>query len=66
MQSQGMMHSLSLEKHQQNFPGSGMIRAFSRAVSQQNSTSRGQPSTAGVDIDHFFLFQFADTHKFIT
>ena len=37
------MHSLSLEKHQQNFPGSGMIRAFSRAVSQQNSTSRGQP-----------------------
>ena len=25
------------------FPGSGMIRAFRRAVSQQNSTSRGQP-----------------------
>lgn len=43
MQSHGMEYSFSLEKHQQNFPGSGMIRAFRRAVSQQNSTSRGQP-----------------------
>ena len=30
-------------KTPENFPGSGMIRAFRRAVSQQNSTSRGQP-----------------------
>lgn len=67
MQSHGMEYSFSLEKHQQNFPGSGMIRAFRRAVSQQNSTSRGQPRLRQVwDIDHFFLFQLTDAHKFIT
>ena len=66
MQSHGMEYSFSLEKHQQNFPGSGMIRAFTCGFTAEFHIKRAAKTAAGMDIDHFFLFQLTDAHKFIT